>query len=479
MGLGPVGAALANLLGAMGIATIVVERWPTHYSMPRAVHFDDEAMRLLQTIGIADEMAPDLIVNKGMRFVTKSGELLIDWPRPQQLGPLGWYPSYRFYQPQLEMALRRKLGEYPGVSVIYQAEVTDVTAHDAGVTLQWHDIASQTQGTIECEFVVGCDGARSQMRDWIGGGMEDLGCDQDWLVVDVVANRPLEHLSDWTLQYCDPARPTTTARGPGLRRRWEFMVMPGDDRATLTEPAQVWRLLERWITPADAVIERAAVYQFHALLAHDWRAGRLLIAGDAAHQTPPFLGQGLCAGLRDAVNLAWKLAAVVRGHAAPALLDTYQSERKPHARAFLHEALRLGAVLQATDAEAEARQGTMARAPVRMASIRPLLGPGLHGDAPAPAGAIFPQPVLSDGRRFDDAVGINFALYAGAEWLQSLPDSLNALLAKAGIVVVAVPDDDNILLELDARAVVVRPDRAILGVAKDARRLLELVALIG
>jgi 3-(3-hydroxy-phenyl)propionate hydroxylase len=241
----------------------------------------------------------------------------------------------------------------------------------------------------------------------------------------------------------------------GARRRWEIMLMPGDDPARLTEPEIFWPMMARWLGPDDARLERAAVYTFHSVVQEGWRQGSLLLAGDACHQTPPFLGQGMCAGMRDASNLAWKLAAVLGGDAPDALLDTYESERLPHVRAFIELAVKLGAVLQETDPiAAAARDDRFASGAQAFDFPQPQLGPGCREDAPPPVGTIFPQPRLADGRLMDEAIGRRFAIVGETTLLAPLrPDA--ALLPGIG---------GDWLARHGLRAALLRPDRYVAAV---------------
>ncbi len=211
--------------------------------------------------------------------------------------------------------------------------VTGLSEKPDGVRL---DIAGPTGAEIiEARAVVGCDGAGSTIRKLAGLSLDDLGFDEPWLVVDVLANeRGLAKLPKTSVQYCEPARPTTYVMGTGAHRRWEFSLNADEDPRRMEQPDEVWGLLSRWIQPEDGELWRSASYRFHALVARDWRKGRVFIAGDAAHQQPPFLGQGLCQGIRDAANLAWKLEAVLRGAASDSLLDSYGQERRGHVAAL-------------------------------------------------------------------------------------------------------------------------------------------------
>ncbi|MBI3197590.1 MAG: bifunctional 3-(3-hydroxy-phenyl)propionate/3-hydroxycinnamic acid hydroxylase [Rhodospirillales bacterium] len=339
VGCGPVGALLANLLGQAGLAVDIYDREREIHPLPRAVHFDGEVMRIFQAAGLANQIAAATRASsKGMHFVNAEGRTLMVRRGVDGPGPHGWAGNWYFHQPILEEILRTGMARFPDVRVHLGHEIGSVDDVDA-------------------RYVVGCDGARSLVRRAIGSRQHDLGLHQPWLVVDLLCDLGSPRaraLPDHTIQLCDPARPMTIVHVGGRRWRWEIMLMPGDDQDRLTEPEIFWPMIARRLGPEDARIERAAVYTFHSVVQEGWRKGRLLLAGDSCHQTPPFLGQGMCAGLRDAANLSWKLTAIVKGGADDSLLDTYESERLPHVRAFIELAVKLGAVLQETDPAAAA-----------------------------------------------------------------------------------------------------------------------------
>lgn len=449
IGCGPVGATLAHLLAQQGLTARVIEREPGAYHLPRAVHFDDEVMRVFQGIGLAEAILPQTRLSPGMRFLDPEGRLLLDWSRPMAVGPQGWNASYRFHQPGLEAVLRGAFADQPRIAFEPNTAVTAVTVAAGGVTL------ATTAGPRRARWVVGCDGARSFLRGVIGGGMADLGFDERWLVVDLILRRPRDDLGDYSLQFCDPDRPATYVRGVGERRRFEITLHPGEAPEGVMPEAETWRLLARWITPEDAVLERGAVYTFRSAVARRWRAGPLFLAGDSAHLTPPFLGQGMCAGIRDAANLAWKMARVAQGLADDALLDSYQAERAPHAQAYIETAIRLGGLIN-TRAMAEALTNAPDEGPARMQSIGPALG-----GFTAPLGRPAPQPILADGTRLDDRVGHRFALLLRADVAEALPPTLADGLSARGAVL--VPHDP-----LEHAAMLVRPDRQLLATAPDA-----------
>ena len=471
VGLGPAGATLANLLALRDVRTLVLEREADIYRLPRAIHFDGECMRVFQTVGVAGELAGDLVVAPGMRFVDAQGRVLIDWQRPTELGPQGWHASYRFHQPLLEKALRRRLQRHGNVDVHLRHEVFAIEEQTGAAVLRCEDLATGRPMQVAARYVVGCDGARSLVRRLMGAELDDMRSHERWLVVDSVLKRERPDLGDHSIQFCDPVRPATYVRGVGARRRWELMLLPGENASELDHPDRIWQLLSRWITPADAELERSAVYTFRSVVARGWRRGRLLIAGDAAHQTPPFMGQGMCAGIRDASNLAWKLADVVAGKAPASLLDTYESERSPHVREFIETAVRLGALIQTTDPEvARRRDRDFAARPQVLHTPQPRLGPGAHDGGAA--GAIGIQPRTPDGRLMDEAAGYRHALIAVPE---VAPAARAVLRGRAALHVARDAGTRAWLDALPARAALLRPDRYLAGVAQDAGHIAGLL----
>lgn len=473
VGYGPAGATLAHLLGQCGLKTLVLDRESAAYHLPRAVHFDAEVMRVLQWIGIAEEMEPQTALHPGMRFVDGTGKLLLDWPRPQGKGPMGWRANYRFHQPDLEKLLRESLVDRSEVTVRTRCDVFNVEDKGDRVELRYEDMSCGKVSRVSAKYVVGCDGARSLIRRYIESDMEDYGFHERWLVVDVILKKDKPELGDHSIQYCVPERPATYVRCPGLRRRWEITVLPGEDSNEICRPEHVWDLLSDWLTPDEADLERTAVYVFHSLVAEDWRKGRLLLAGDACHQTPPFMGQGMCAGTRDVANLYWKLALVcqgkVTGDAAEALLDTYESERIPNAREYIQTAVRLGGLINTAGTEEALRAALpSSNGSARMESIAPPIGPGIGlGDK---AGRLFGQPRLADGRLMDEvhchrfAVVADDALVAGL----SLPDSV-------ALITTSQSDAASHLDRLGVKAAVLRPDRYTLGGADTPAELQALL----
>jgi 3-(3-hydroxy-phenyl)propionate hydroxylase len=466
IGAGPVGALLANLLGQAGASVLLVDREDAAYHLPRAVALDDEAMRIFQSAGLRDEIAGIVQPGLGALFVDAAGKVLVHWERPLKVTENGYYLNYRFHQPTLETILRQGLARYGSVSCRWGWEVARLVDTGDAVRLVGTDGAE-----VQARYVVGCDGGRSMTRKAIDADLEDLGFHEDWLIADFVLPEPEAEPDRNTYHYCGTARMGSKVFVGDRRKRWEFRLNDDDDRATIGRPEAVWPMVADWITPTDAALERTAVYTFHSTLARRWRQGRVMIAGDAAHQTPPFMAQGMCAGLRDAANLGWKLAAVLRG-APRTLLDTYQSERRPHVREYIRLTIEMGRVINATRARISSETVEDGEGGgQRMTQIRPEIGPGLAaGDADL-RGRLNPQFVRPDGRRLDDVAGYRAMLIATG------PVDAQAAFEAAGIVVQAggCPAADDWLAEQGAAAVLVRPDRAILGTVDRLARVPELL----
>lgn len=483
IGYGPAGATLANLLGQYGLSVLVLEREAEIYPLPRAIHFDGEIMRVFETAGLRPQVEtisrPGL---KGMYFNNADGETLLIRAGTQEHGPHGCATNHYFHQPDLEAVLRSGLQRYPQVQVRTRHEVTAIQDGLDAATLQVTDLQTQESHTLQARYVVGCDGARSLVRKVLGTRMRDLGLHQPWLVFDVRLKTDVPGLPDHTVQHCDPARPMTYCNVTGNRRRWEIMLMPGDKPELMVQPETLWQMVRKWVTPDQADIERAVIYTFHSVMAEGWRQGRLMLAGDAAHQTPPFLGQGMCAAIRDVSNLAWKLHAVLRGHADDALLDTYESERSPHVQAFIDLAVKLGDIIQTTDPQAAIERDAKFKAgqPEIFQFPAPRLGPGVWQGEQAPVAQIFPQPTLANGRLLDTLLGLNFAVLGEDIVLAAVSEDTRERWQAQGVVTVPASDPElkAWLDQQGVRAVLLRPDRYVLGVAQNSGELDRLSALL-
>ncbi len=467
-GLGPVGATLANLLGQQGIRTLAVERDTTVYPLPRAAHFDAEIMRIWQGLGLLDQAMKVSRLAPAYEFRTAKGEALLHYDVGEVIVASGFQPSWMFNQPDLERALRAKLKDYPSVETRLGVRLDGFEADGQGVTGRIIDAAGREE-KVHARYLVACDGASSAIRKALRIEHFDYGFDEPWLVVDAQVKRP-EKMPALNLQICDPVRPTTCVlMGPG-RHRWEFMIRPGEDPQAFLDDAMIAKLLKPWVNDGDIEIDRKAVYRFHGLVAKEWRRGRVILAGDAAHQTPPFAGQGMCSGVRDAVNVGWKLSHILRGEAREALLDTYQSEREPHVRAVTETAIAMGRVVCMPDPEMAAQRDAMMLAQ-RAAGEQPVppadpqIGPGAFVSGSAKASSIFPQG-QAGGKRLDDVMG-------GGAWLIARRSADLAGVSSKLLSRVEALDGNALkpfapalaayLDSAGADAVLVRPDRYTFG----------------
>ena len=455
IGGGPVGVTTALLLARRGFRVRVLERDPEVYDLPRAIVMDDEIQRVFQGLGVSDGLGAITTPLLGAEFVRPDGERIIGFEIPADADfPLGHHPTVTHYQPELEAFLRRAALN-AGVELRLGVEVATVDQRRDGVS------ATTVDGDAHrARWLVAADGASSPIRKALGISFVDQGFDQDWLVLDVRLRRPVPTLSTLVQQICDPVRPTTYVVGHGDYRRWEFQLQPGESRDEMATDARVWDLLAPWITTEDADLVRAVVYRFHATVADSMRSGRVFLAGDAAHQMPPFLGQGLCSGVRDGANLAWKLRMVADGVAADSLLDTYGDERLAHAAGVVAHAVDTGRLIDELSGRAEATTGLDAA--YGGGRPFPILERGVRvGDHPA-VGRQLPQPTL-DGRPLDDLLGSGFAI------VTDTPRASTPLGDLAHVVV--IPADAMPMVLPPGGAVIVRPDRYIAAVAHDDAEL--------
>lgn len=309
----------------LGMSVIAVDKDVEVYPLPRAIGLDAEGQRLMDTVGLGDLLRSCSTAMPGAEFVNAAGERVVGFDLPEGfVTALGYPPMVAFDQPALEAGMRAA-AIVAGVELRLGTEATELETSSAGVTLE-------TSGaTIQARWLLGADGAASWVRKARAIGLDDQGFDQPWLVVDTTLLDPDLSLPPLLQQICDPERVVTFVHGHDTRRRWEFQMRAGETREHMLAPETVPRLLSRWGTADQLQVDRKAVYRFHGLVAERFRDGPVFLVGDAAHQMPPFNGQGMMSGLRDADNLAWKLALVHRGLAGEALLGTYDTERRPHA----------------------------------------------------------------------------------------------------------------------------------------------------
>lgn len=512
VGYGPVGQLLAVLLVEKGHEVAVIERWPSAYPLPRAVAFDGEAARILASAGVSDCFARIGESSRDYTVTNLAGDILLRHDADDTYRN-GWPDSTSMYQPGLEAALTERGASLPGLRLFRDHEAVLLEEDGHRVTVEAIEGATGRRRRFTAGWVMGCDGANSFVRASVNPQFTDFGLNHEWLVCDVVLHeeRTFEHNN---LQLADPVRPrVAVSAGPG-HRRWEFMRMPQDDPETFNSAEKAWELLKLVdVHPGNATLGRFTSYTFQARLADRWRSGRLLIAGDAAHLMPPFAGQGMCSGLRDAANLAWKLDLVLRGVAGDELLDTYTAERRPHVKKSITMSVNLGKVICMTDVKAAADRDTVMLASRKrgMGAQRPQAvlerlkdGVLFRDDEGKPigrAGHLTPQGRVASARgtgRFDEIVGTGFVLLTTQDRAADVEEVLDAdhraFLAELGARTVRVlsfgtpldalggddvVDADEVYLpylaEQSATVALVRPDFYLFGAAEHASGLPALV----
>ncbi|WP_447506076.1 bifunctional 3-(3-hydroxy-phenyl)propionate/3-hydroxycinnamic acid hydroxylase MhpA [Acinetobacter pittii] len=364
-GLGPTGLVLAHVLGKYGHQVLVLEREPVFYGNARAVYTDDECMRIFQSIDMAEELQKDMLVDTPVQLVRPDGSVIAQYKPLKR--PFGWPVVNFYYQPYLETSLTNGLAKYPNVKILRGRELINFSQNTNSVTVihqatqvyrfsDESDAKTQTQSDsdiqqVSARYLVGADGGRSTVRAKLGIEMSGKNFPEPWLVVDLKQkdrNKGLRHLPYFNF-VVDPDLPVVSCVQPDGFHRFEFMLKKGQTKEYMEQPETVRMLLSKFVNPDDFEIKRKLVYTFNALVANQWRDKRVFLAGDAAHMTPQFMGQGASSGIRDAGNLGWKLSAVLSGQAGEKLLDSYESERRDHAKAMIQGSVLLKDIVSMTN----------------------------------------------------------------------------------------------------------------------------------
>ncbi|HCF1525220.1 bifunctional 3-(3-hydroxy-phenyl)propionate/3-hydroxycinnamic acid hydroxylase [Pseudomonas aeruginosa] len=507
-GYGPSGATLANLLGLRGFNVVVVERDKEIYDKPRAITADHEVMRIFQECGLAEEIMQSSIPHPGSDYIGLDNQIIKRlYPAPPPLS-LTWDPTWLFVQPELEATLRRGVDRFQCVSTFLGHELVSFTQDDTGVRASVRRMDSDDFFEVTARYLVACDGGRSTVRKLLKSTVENLDFDEWWIVADARLRGELD-LPKRATHYCHPWRPGSFVIGPGDLRRWEVKILPGENPASFESDEAFLQVLSNFVDISKIELWRKAIYCFHALVVDEWRCGCVFLMGDAAHQTPPFLGQGLCAGIRDAANLAWKLDAVERKGFPSTLLDTYGEERKPHVRQVVASAKEIGLIIGELDMEAARKRDALLGEQIasgKAETIRQKFVPGLEtgllgkdpqGRLANSAGEVFVQPWVKSGgnvfARMDDLVEPGFAVFTTSrELFLDLSEEARRIMRRFDIHLVqfekaalAPARDQWNVLHLEeqsdlafnwfrdrhVQAVLVRPDHYVFGAAADAAAL--------
>ena len=502
VGYGPVGQTAAALLAARGFRICAIERHPDAFGAPRAVHVDDEIVRMFQSLGMAERFLRDTSTVLDYVWLSARGETLLTVPW-QSYGPSGWLADNFFFQPRMEGLLQEAAARDGRVEVLRGWEALEVDGAGAQrCEVLARESRSGATRVLAGTYLLGADGAGSLVRGSLGGKWIDLGFKARWLVADIRPYDPdaVYPMPD-TAQVCDPARPTTLLRFIGRSHsRFEFMLHPHESDEEFASDERVWELISRWgPTPADAELVRHATYEFRSLVADRWSDGRTFLLGDAAHLMPPFLGQGMCSGMRDALNLAWKLDLVARGIVGDGVLASYEPERRAHVTSVIEQAVALGRIVCVVDPEAAGERDRLLLGGGRPPPPPPppRLGEGVllrdeDGGLGHAAGWLSLQATVRSGEhqgRFDDVVGRGWIILSRrAAGLAALNSEQLAWLERleAKLVHVTPAEVDGAVIDIEhryvkwlgeigAEALVIRPDFYVFGAVAGADQLPYLI----
>ncbi|MTD58421.1 bifunctional 3-(3-hydroxy-phenyl)propionate/3-hydroxycinnamic acid hydroxylase [Amycolatopsis pithecellobii] len=475
IGCGATGLALARLLELEGLTLAVIDRGRLPMARPRATHLDDETMRAFQTLGL-QELEKSFSLTGVYRHYDAKWRTVMAMDMNRGVTEQGWQSDYMFHQPDFESVLRGHAHSYERASTWFGWEVVQLDAVDDEVVLSMREIATDRPSRVTASYVVGADGANSWVRRSMGATRTDHHATHRSLIVDImplVDDDRLGSRDSWIQAAI--RNPLTVIPIAAPRMRFELMLRPDDDSAEFERAAKAYEVIAPWFAPHEYRLLRCDVYEWRSLTADQWRSGRVLLAGDAAHTMPPHLGQGMCSGIRDATNLAWKLGRVVRGESPVSLLDTYQSERRPHVLTYTTLAAQLANKIETLEAPEEEPPLFQAQ------TLRPPLGPGVLAATEGVAGTLSQQPRTPDGELLDDVVGYRFALVATPEALAAASAATTELCAVLDVrTVEAAPGAvADWLSGLGVAAVLVRPDRYLFGAAAGPAEMDALVVRLG
>ena len=470
IGLGPIGLTLATLLAAKGIRVAAIDPNRLVCQHPRATHIDDETMRTLQTLG-ADSLEPQFLRMTGYTLRKADGTPFMVHEWPFTATDQGWLSDYMFHQPDFESQLRGRLAADSNADLWLGWEVNSIDQSNDSVELKLEERATNRVATLRAAYVVGSDGANSFVRKWMASEVEDFHASQRSLIIDIFAfEHPKSLPATAVFILCRSPLPLTYVPIYPPMLRFEFMLGSEHQAHEMEDPNCVYEMLSPYIRPGKYRIMRTDAYEWHSHVVRGWRKQRVFVAGDAAHTMTPMLGQGMCAGLRDAANLAWKLALVIQGVSPEDLLDTYELERSPHVQGQVVESAKLGNLIEAIG-KGEIKE--LGGNPEQVERERPLLGPGLTDVPKGAVGRLAPQPRSGDGRRLDDVAGYNFTIVGSPAVIEAADNKTRETWRRLGAVVLSEqgPFVEQWLGSNNADAAIIRPDRYAFALTQGSKEL--------
>ena len=497
-GCGPVGAMLSLLLAKGGLKVLVVEKELKVFNKPRAIVLDSEAMRILQFCGVAHQLGDSIKPHPGTDYIGLDGQLIkVFDPQPPPF-QLGWPATLTFIQPILERLLRKRINTQKNIHLLLGSELVDVSDANKSVEIKVRDSSSKESKTFSAKYLIGCDGGNSVVRTAMNVGVEDLGVDEDWLVVDAYLIKETK-LPPKFIQYCWPSRPATFVLGPRNVRRWEIKILPGEDLKDFERKEKVMEVLSNYVDVTALKIWRTATYKHRVTSSKKWKINNIFIAGDSAHRTPPFLGQGLCTGIRDVANLSWKILHTEKFGLNDKILNTYEKERKPHAKVVIKHAKEFGKIIGELNLERAKKRDAILRPQLisgKMETTRQKFIPDIKGNLLIQkslktkecrnGGTLFVQPRLrfprGQEKLMDDVIPMSFLYISTGLNQQTWMDPYEIFWRKLGGIRIIImkdaerkettPKDIVITKEvgkifsdwsskMSCEAVLVRPDRYV------------------
>jgi 2-polyprenyl-6-methoxyphenol hydroxylase-like FAD-dependent oxidoreductase len=467
IGYGPVGATLSGLLSSLGLSVLVIEKNNGVSPTARAINTDSEQLRTFNFLNIAPKIIANSRKIKKVHFTDSEFNpySTIDIPKEDNLG---WPPALLFYQPELETIIRDSNLKYKNLKILENTKAVNIEdTNPIRVDIR----NDRKDSRIYCKYLIGCDGANSFVRKYIDSKLIDFGFDQDWIVIDAHTTKQIDISKDEAKQICDPNRLQTYVPGRRNHKRFEFKLLKGETKKDFTKK-KVWELLSPWINRNNSKIERAVVYKFHACIAEKWRDKNIFIAGDAAHQMPPFLGAGMGTGIRDVFNLAWKVYLVIKGKADENLLESYQLEREPHANWTIQQAKLIGEMMEQFSYREKGEKYVPSN--TGYGEVFPHLANGYYGD---PTDGLIATPFCRfnlDGseKDSDEYFGWNFGLISK----KKLPKEINLILKKMNIKFLSVNDNKLKNYFKDANYLLIRPDKYLFSRSKTNSELKEALS---